>query len=151
MKEARAAALLRSPHIAVTYDISEFEGALFIVMEYVEGALISEKLATNPLSVEDAVDVAMQVAEALEEAHSYGIVHRDIKSANIIVTARGLAKVLDFGLAKFLPGKNPGRPTRPACRPPRPVWCWAPSRTCHRNRSSPAGWTIAPISSPLES
>ena len=106
MKEARAAALLRSPHVAVTYDISEFEGALFIVMEYVEGALISEKLATNPLSVEDAVDVAMQVAEALEEAHSYGIVHRDIKSANIIVTARGLAKVLDFGLAKFLPGKN---------------------------------------------
>lgn len=104
MKEARAAALLRSPHVAVTYDIGEHEGMLFIVMEYVEGELISARIGEDPLAVSEAIDLARQVADALDEAHSYGIVHRDIKGANIIVTARGLAKVLDFGLAKFMPG-----------------------------------------------
>ena len=110
LKEARAAALLRSPHVAVTYDIGEHEGSLFIVMEYVEGTLVSDTLAEGPLSVSNALDLATQVADALEEAHSYGVVHRDIKSANIMVTARGLARVLDFGLAKFMPGA-PSEPT----------------------------------------
>src|SRR6185503_6568819 len=102
LNEARAASMLRSPNIAVTYDIGEHAGADFIVMEYVEGELLSARIAKGPLPVREAVEVAIQVADALDEAHARGIVHRDIKSANLIRTERGLVKVLDFGLAKFL-------------------------------------------------
>jgi serine/threonine protein kinase/Flp pilus assembly protein TadD len=100
-REARAASALRSPYVAAIYDIGEHDGAAFIAMEYVEGELLSQKLARGPLPIVDAVDVGMQVADALDEAHGLGIVHRDIKSANIMLTERGLAKVLDFGLAKM--------------------------------------------------
>lgn len=102
LNEARAASMLRSPNIAVTYDIGEHAGADFIVMEYVEGEVLSTRVAAGPLPVREAVDIAMQVADALDEAHSRGIVHRDIKSANLIQTTRGLIKVLDFGLAKIM-------------------------------------------------
>ncbi len=101
LNEARAASLLRSPNIAVTYDIGEHAGADFIVMEFVEGELLSARVAQGPLPVREAIDVGLQVADALDEAHSRGIIHRDIKSANLIRTDRGLVKVLDFGLAKF--------------------------------------------------
>ncbi|MGQ0733964.1 MAG: protein kinase domain-containing protein [Acidobacteriota bacterium] len=104
VREAQAAALLRSPHIAVTYDLVEHDGALFIAMEYVEGDLLSNRIAQGPLSVADALDIALQLCDALDEAHARGIVHRDIKSANLIITSRQLVKVLDFGLAKFLRG-----------------------------------------------
>ena len=99
-REARAASALRSPYVAAIHDIGEDDGAMFIVMEFVEGELLSAKLERGPLPIVDAVDIAMQVADALDEAHGLGIVHRDIKSANIMLTGRGLAKVLDFGLAK---------------------------------------------------
>src|SRR5256714_6637772 len=99
-REARAASALRSPYVAAIYDIGEHEGAAFIAMEFVEGELLSLKLERGPLPIVDAVDITMQVADALDEAHGLGIVHRDIKSANIMLTGRGLAKVLDFGLAK---------------------------------------------------
>jgi serine/threonine protein kinase/tetratricopeptide (TPR) repeat protein len=101
VREARAASLLRSPNIAVTYDLVEHGESLFIAMEYVEGELLSNRIAKGPLPLKEAVDVAQQVADALDEAHSQNIVHRDIKSANLILTRRGLVKVLDFGLAKF--------------------------------------------------
>jgi non-specific serine/threonine protein kinase len=102
LNEARAASMLRSPNIAVTYDIGEEGGADFIVMEYVEGELLSDLVARGPLPVRDVVEIGMQVADALDEAHARGIVHRDIKSANLMRTERGLVKVLDFGLAKFV-------------------------------------------------
>jgi serine/threonine protein kinase/tetratricopeptide (TPR) repeat protein len=102
IREARAAALLRSPHIAVTYDLAEYDGALFIAMEYVEGELLSSQIARGPLPLIEGLDVALQLADALDEAHSRGIVHRDIKSANVMITDRHLVKVLDFGLAKFV-------------------------------------------------
>ena len=102
LNEARAASLLRSPNIAVTYDIGEYAGSDFIVMEYVEGELLSKRVAGGPLPIREVVEVGVQVSDALEEAHGRGIVHRDIKSANLIRTERGLVKVLDFGLAKFL-------------------------------------------------
>ena len=101
MNEARAASLLRSPNIAVTYDIGEYGGSAFIAMEYVEGEVLSEKLTRGPLGVREAAEIGVQVADALEEAHGHGIVHRDIKSANLMLTGRGVVKVLDFGLAKF--------------------------------------------------
>jgi TolB-like protein/Tfp pilus assembly protein PilF/predicted Ser/Thr protein kinase len=100
-REAQAASLLQSPHIAVTYDLVEHEDSMFIAMEYVDGELISERVARGPLPVPEALDIAAQVAEALDEAHGRGVTHRDIKSANLIQTRRGLVKVLDFGLAKL--------------------------------------------------
>ena len=111
LTEARAASLLRSSNIAAIYDIGHFEGADYLVMEYVEGDLLSARIGRTPLRVRDAVDIASQVADALQEAHSKGIVHRDIKSANIMVTERGQVKVLDFGLAKFVsaPQVEPGQ------------------------------------------
>ena len=102
LNEARAASMLRSPNIAVTYDIGEEDGADFIVMEYVDGELLSSIVARGALPVRDVVEIGLQVADALDEAHARGIVHRDIKSANLMRTERGLVKVLDFGLAKFL-------------------------------------------------
>ncbi|MCI0489076.1 MAG: protein kinase [Blastocatellia bacterium] len=105
-REARAASVLRSPHIAAIYDIGEHDGVSFIVMELVEGDLLSRRITQGPLSVCDAIDIAMQIADALDEAHSLGIIHRDIKSSNLMITARGLVKVLDFGLAKVTPSGN---------------------------------------------
>jgi non-specific serine/threonine protein kinase len=103
LNEARAASLLRSPNIAVTYDIGESSGADFIVMEYVEGELLSTRVAQGPMPSREVVEIGLQITDALDEAHARGIVHRDIKSANLMRTDRGLVKVLDFGLAKFLP------------------------------------------------
>jgi serine/threonine protein kinase/Flp pilus assembly protein TadD len=102
LTEARAASALRSSNIAAIFDIGQHEGADYIVMEYVEGEVLSARVRRGPLGVREAVDLASQIADALIEAHGRAIVHRDIKSANIIVTARGQVKVLDFGLAKFL-------------------------------------------------
>ncbi len=102
VREAQAASLLRSPHIAVTYDLVEHGTDLFIAMEYVEGELLSTRLTRGTLATPEALEIAMQVADALDEAHTRGIVHRDIKPANVMVTNRQLVKVLDFGLAKFL-------------------------------------------------
>ena len=101
LREARAASMLRSPNIAVTYEFVEHGDLLFIAMEYVEGEVLSERIARGPVPPGEAVDIAAQVADALDEAHSRSIVHRDIKSGNLIQTRRGLVKVLDFGLAKI--------------------------------------------------
>jgi len=103
LNEARAASLLRSPNIAVTYDIGESDGTDFIAMEYVDGETLASRLTQGPLPVREAVQAGIQVADALDEAHSRGIIHRDIKSANLMRTGRGLIKVLDFGLAKIVP------------------------------------------------
>lgn len=101
--EARAASALRSPNIAAIYDIGEHEGAMFIVMEYVAGDVLSGQIARGPLAADRIVDISVQVADALSEAHAQGIVHRDIKSSNLIVSDRGMVKMLDFGLAKIVP------------------------------------------------
>jgi serine/threonine protein kinase/tetratricopeptide (TPR) repeat protein len=102
LTEARAASALRSSNIAQIFDIGDHEGTTYLVMEYVEGEPLSARIARGALPVREAVDIVLQVADALTEAHGRGIVHRDIKSANIMLTPRGQAKVLDFGLAKFL-------------------------------------------------
>ncbi|MEK6322774.1 MAG: protein kinase [Acidobacteriota bacterium] len=104
LKEARAASALRSPNIAAIYDIGEHDGAMFIAMEYVEGEVLSQRIDRRTLPTSDVIDIATQIADALDEAHTLGIIHRDVKSSNLIVTERGLVKMLDFGLAKMIQG-----------------------------------------------
>jgi eukaryotic-like serine/threonine-protein kinase len=99
LAEARATSSLRSPHIAAIYDIGEHDGSMYIVMEYVEGELLSEMLKRGSLQVSEATDIAAQIADALSEAHSLGIVHCDVKTSNLIVNQRGVVKLLDFGIA----------------------------------------------------
>ena len=98
--EAQAAAALSHPNICTIHEIDEQEGRSFISMEYVEGQSLKERIGQGPLGPERALDIAIQVAEGLEEAHKKGIIHRDVKSANIMVTEKSQAKIMDFGLAK---------------------------------------------------
>ncbi len=107
--EARAAAALTHQNITVVHEIGEHENQLFIAMEYVEGRTLKELVESEALSIKKVLDAAIQVCEGLAAAHEKGIVHRDIKSDNIIVTAKGRAKIMDFGLAKM---KGASRLTR---------------------------------------
>ncbi len=104
--EARALAQLSHPNIAGIYGIEEHEGANYLILEYVEGETLAERLGRGPLAIDDTMDLAIQIAEGIGAAHDRGVVHRDLKPGNIIVTPEGRAKVLDFGLARFETGSD---------------------------------------------
>src|SRR5215208_654712 len=103
IREARAAAMLNHPNICPIYEIGEEADHSFIVMQYIEGDTLSSKLKRKEVRLSESVDIAIQIAAALSSAHSSGIIHRDIKPQNIIITPDGKVKVLDFGLVKILP------------------------------------------------
>jgi len=100
IREAKAAAALSHPNICTVYEIDEEEEKSFIAMEYIEGQSVREKIKKSPLEIAEALEITMQAARGLDEAHKRGIIHRDIKSANIMITRSGQAKVMDFGIAK---------------------------------------------------
>ena len=126
-REAKAASSINHPGICTVYDIGEFEGQRFIAMEHLEGQPLDRFIGGKPLPLPTMLDLGVQITDAIELAHTQGILHRDIKPANIFITKRGHAKVLDFGLAKLASSgagharralKASGSPTSPpTCRP----------------------------------
>ena len=116
-REAKLLASLSHPNIAGIHGLEEVDGALYLVLEFVEGETLAERLSRGPLPLDEAIEVAKQIAAGVEAAHESGVIHRDLKPGNVMLTASGAVKVLDFGLAKSgmaeCSGSNPSLSASP--------------------------------------
>ena len=141
-REARLAARLSHSAIVQVYDILEEEGNEYIVMEYVEGTTLRDQVRRGPMDVRAALELARELAAGLDMAHRQGIIHRDLKTENVLVSTSGGPKILDFGIAKrLLESEEEGSLTAETTRSS------APAARCRRSRPAASRWDPAPTSS----